>query len=84
MATKKNSLADTMRPSMSAGKKKVTVEDTLRPGTSELSRRTTVYFTEETAKELKIAAIEDGTNMSQIAEDLVADWLVNRSREQGK
>ena len=61
MATKKNSLADTMRPSMSAGKKKVTVEDTLRPGTSELSRRTTVYFTEETAKELKIAAIEDGT-----------------------
>ena len=84
MATKKNSLADTMRPSMGAGKNKVTVEDTLRPGTSELSRRTTVYFTEETAKELKIAAIEDGTNMSQIVEDLVADWLVNRSREQRK
>ncbi|MGP5029492.1 MULTISPECIES: plasmid partition protein ParG [Corynebacterium] len=82
MATKKNSLADTMRPSMNAAKKKVAVEDTLRPEPSGLSRRTTVYFSEETAKELKIAAIEDGTNMSQIVEDLVADWLVNRSREQ--
>lgn len=73
-----------MRPSVNTGKKKVAVEDTLRPGTSELSRRTTVYFTEETAKELKIAAVEDGTNMLQIVEDLAVDWLVNRSRERRK
>lgn len=69
---------------MNAAKKKVAVEDTLRPEPSGLSRRTTVYFSEETAKELKIAAIEDGTNMSQIVEDLVVEWLVNRSREQRK
>lgn len=52
--------------------------------TSELSRRATVYFSEKTAKELKIAAIEGGTNMSQIVEHLVADWLRKRSREQRK
>ncbi|MDN6457239.1 MULTISPECIES: hypothetical protein [Actinomycetes] len=82
MATKKNSLADTMRQSVRSGNRKITVEETLRPGTSDLTRRTTIYFTEETAKELKIAAIKNGTNMSQIVEGIAVDWLLKHGREQ--
>ncbi|GAB3948237.1 plasmid partition protein ParG [Corynebacterium tapiri] len=75
----KNRLADTVRATTSARAPKVNVEDTLRPGSSELTRRTTVYFTEDTAKRLKIAAIDEGTNASQIVEGLVSDWLEERA-----
>lgn len=40
-----------------------------------LDRRTTIYLSSGTATELKVAAAREGTNVSQIIERLVRDYL---------
>lgn len=81
-----NRLADTIR--QPAKKTASTpVKDTLRNDEEEktkLTRRTTVYLSEQTWKDLKISAVQDDKNVSQIVEKLVDSYLKNRERKIAK
>jgi hypothetical protein len=86
MTPPRNRLADTIRK---PAKKKTStpVEKTLRSNTDEdtkLTRRTTVYLSEKTWTELKVATVQDGKSVSQIMEKLVDDYLKRRERKIAK
>lgn len=86
MTPPRNRLADTIR--QPAKKTASTpVKDTLRHDDGEevkLTRRTTVYLSEKTWKDLKISAVEDDKNVSQIIENLVDGYLKRRKRRIAK
>lgn len=86
MTPPRNRLADTIR--QPAKKTASTpVKDTLRNDDSKevkLTRRTTVYLSEQTWKDLKISAVEDEKNVSQIIEHLVEGYLMRRERRIAK
>ncbi|EEW48383.1 hypothetical protein HMPREF0290_3009 [Corynebacterium efficiens YS-314] len=86
MTPPRNRLADTIR--QPAKKTASTpVKDTLRNDEEEktkLTRRTTVYLSEQTWKDLKISAVEDEKNVSQIIENLVEGYLMRRERRIAK
>lgn len=65
-------LADTMRKP--AGNPARAVEDVLEEG-RKLDRRTTIYLSTPTWKALKMKAVEQDTNASQIIEDLLKEHL---------
>ncbi|MCS5480954.1 hypothetical protein NYP18_15020 [Corynebacterium sp. YIM 101645] len=83
MTPPRNRLADTIRqPAKKTAS--IPVKDTLRHDDEEetkLTRRTTVYLSEQTWKKLKISAVEDDKNVSQIVEDLVDSYLKRRTRK---
>lgn len=86
MTPPRNRLADTIR--QPAKKTASTpVKDTLRNDEEEkakLTRRTTVYLSEQTWKNLKISAVQDDKNVSEIVEKLVDSYLKNRERKIAK
>ena len=43
-----------------------------------LTRRTTIYLSDDSWKKLKIRSVEEGTNVSQIIENLVVGYLNNK------
>lgn len=45
-----------------------------------LTRRTTIYLSDDSWKRLKIRSVEEGTNVSQIIENLVVDYLDKKKR----
>ena len=78
--TQKNSrLADTIRkPQVKTSS--TTVKDTLQTGENKRTRRTTIYLNADMWQQLKIATIEDGTNLSQLVEQLATDYLEKRKK----
>lgn len=78
--TQKNSrLADTIRkPKVKTSS--TTVKDTLQTGENKRTRRTTIYINADMWQQLKIATIEDGTNLSQLVEQLATDYLEKRKK----
>ncbi|QPK84391.1 hypothetical protein G7Y29_10675 (plasmid) [Corynebacterium qintianiae] len=55
------------------------VAETLRDANEpQLDRRTTIYLSSETWREAKIAALDEGTNISQIIEKLLKDYLTSK------
>ena len=78
--TQKNSrLADTIRkPKVETSS--TTVKDTLQTGENKRTRRTTIYLNADMWQQLKIATIEDGTNLSQLVEQLATDYLEKRKK----
>ena len=78
--TQKNSrLADTFRkPKVITSS--TTVKDTLQTGENKRTRRTTIYLNADMWQQLKIATIEDGTNLSQLVEQLATDYLEKRKK----
>ena len=78
--TQKNSrLADTIRkPKVKTSS--TTVKDTLQTGENKRTRRTTIYLNADMWQQLKIATIEDGTNLSQLVEQLATDYLEKRKK----
>lgn len=78
--TQKNSrLADTIRkPKVKTSS--TTVKDTLQAGENKRTRRTTIYLNADMWQQLKIATIEDGTNLSQLVEQLATDYLEKRKK----
>ena len=71
---KRPSLKDTMRkPQATAAR---SVEEVLAESDSaRLDRRTTIYLSSPTWKALKLRAVEEETNASQIIEQLLRDRL---------
>ena len=78
--TQKNSrLADTIRkPKVKTSS--TTVKDTLQTGENKRTRRTPIYLNADMWQQLKIATIEDGTNLSQLVEQLATDYLEKRKK----
>ena len=78
--TQKNSrLADTIRkPKVKTSS--TTVKDTLQTGENKRTGRTTIYLNADMWQQLKIATIEDGTNLSQLVEQLATDYLEKRKK----
>ncbi|WP_413464518.1 ribbon-helix-helix protein, CopG family [Corynebacterium sp. 22KM0430] len=75
MVQKKNRLADTIRKP-DPHSVSVPVAETLREAKeSQLTRRTTVYLSDPTWKAIKHAAVEEGTNVSQILERLIKNHI---------
>ena len=78
--TQKNSrLADTIRKQKEKTSS-TTVKDTLQTGENKRTRRTTIYLNADMWQQLKIATIEDGTNLSQLVEQLATDYLEKRKK----
>lgn len=79
-------LADTMRARKgSPSAEPIAVADTFPHKTANepqketaLTRRTTIYLSDDSWKKLKIRSVEEGTNVSQIIENLVVDYLNNK------
>ncbi|MGP5623205.1 hypothetical protein ACTXPP_12790 [Candidatus Corynebacterium faecigallinarum] len=70
---KRPRLADTMRkPNASPARP---VAEVLDDGSEKLDRRTTIYLSSSTWKALKLRAVEEETNASQIIEELLKEHL---------
>ena len=79
MTQKNIRLADTIRkPKVKTSS--TTVKDTLQTGENKRTRRTTIYLNADMWQQLKIATIEDGTNLSQLVEQLATDYLEKRKK----
>lgn len=78
MPQKNNRLADTIRkPKVKTPS--TTVKDTLQTeDNTKRTRRTTIYLDPDMWQQLKIAAIEDNTNLSHLIEQLAHDYLEKR------
>lgn len=72
---KKNRLADTIRHPDPQTISRPVAETLRETGESPLTRRTTIYLSEQTWKKIKITAIEEETNVSQIIEKLLKGYL---------
>lgn len=86
MTPPRNRLADTIRqPATKAAS--TPVKKTLRNHAGEdtaLTRRTTVYLSEKTWTDLKVATVQDGESVSQVMEKLVVSYLKRRERKLSK
>ena len=83
MTPPRNRLADTIRQPVKRTAS-TPVKKTLRnhaDKSTELTRRTTVYLSEKTWTDLKIATVQDGESVSQIMEKLVVSYLKRRERK---
>ena len=78
--TKRPSIADTMRknPPSKKSKAAVPVADTFTTKRTDLDRRTTIYLAHENWEALKIRSVREGRNVSEIINELVADYLNDR------
>ena len=78
--TKRPSIADRMRknPPSKKSKAAVPVADTFTTKRTDLDRRTTIYLAHENWEALKIRSVREGRNVSEIINELVADYLNNK------
>lgn len=78
--TKRPSIADTMRknPPSKKSKAAVPVADTFTTKRTDLDRRTTIYLTHKNWEDLKIRSVKEGRNVSEIINELVANYLDNK------
>jgi len=78
--TKRPSIADTMRKNSPSKKPSVAVPvaDTFTAKRTDLDRRTTIYLAHENWEALKIRSVREGRNVSEIINELVADYLDNK------
>ena len=78
--TKRPSIADTMRknPPSKKSKAAVPVADTFTTKRTDLDRRTTIYLAHENWEAQKIRSEREGRNVSEIINELVADYLNNK------
>ena len=78
--TKRPSIADTMRknPQSKKSKAAVPVAETFTAKRTDLDRRTTIYLAHENWEALKIRSVREGRNVSEIINELVADYLNNK------
>lgn len=78
--TKRPSIADTMRKNPPSKKPSaaVPVVDTFTAKRTDLDRRTTIYLAHENWEALKIRSVREGRNVSEIINELVADYLDNK------
>lgn len=75
MAQKKNRLAETIRrpdPRTVSTPVAETLRETNEP---QLTRRTTIYLSDQTWKAVKLAAVEEETNVSQIVERFIKQHI---------
>ena len=79
MTQKNNRLADTIRkPKVKTSS--TTVKDTLQTEENKRTRRTTIYLNPDIWQQLKIATVEDDTNLSHLIEQLAYDYLKKRKK----
>ncbi len=78
--TKRPSIADTMRKNSPSKKPSaaVPVAETFTAKRTDLDRRTTIYLAHENWEALKIRSVREGRNVSEIINELVADYLNNK------
>jgi len=78
-AKKKNRLVATLRSPAAQQPTPTPVKETLQSAkTSSKSRRTTIYLSDHTWRELKKATVDDGSNVSEVIEELVKKYLADR------
>ncbi|AAK94058.1 ParB (plasmid) [Corynebacterium jeikeium K411] len=76
MAEKRAHLADTLSKGRVIKKTKpVPVADTFANKDVALDRRTTIYLSQDNWKALKLRSVEEDKNLSELINDLVADYL---------
>jgi len=78
--TKRPSIADTMRKNSPSKKPSaaVPVAETFTAKRTDLDRRTTIYLAHGNWEALKIRSVKEGRNVSEIINELVADYLDNK------
>ena len=78
--TKRPSIADTMRKNSPSKKPSaaVPVAETFTAKRTDLDRRTTIYLAHENWEDLKIRSVKEGRNVSEIINELVANYLDNK------
>lgn len=75
--TQNSRLADTIRkPRVKTSS--TTVKDTLQTDVGKRTRRTTIYLNADLWQQLKIATVEEDTNLSSLIEQIASDYLEKR------